>query len=451
MPLKFMNPYLLNLTLNKLIRVFTVACLAAVLFISCEQSNGEIGSGKFSDNRPELGEKLSYPVVSYTTSWDSISTKSPSRVVLGNLNDPIFGAVSSSFSTRILLSKSSPDFGAGTICDSVKVRIGYVGYYGVTGDNIRLEVSPLLEPLVDSLPYYSNHAFSVGSALVDTVLKVAPSDTVYNGVDTLVGYLAFDLDPSYFQTEIFDAAITGETYLADNVDFVQEVAGLHFKDIGPGSSAACYFDLSAPGSIIQLYYHTGVEDTVPKVFNMTFGQNFGDPVGSFNSFAHDFSGADFDLGMMDTLNGEIRTYIQGGSGARTMLVFPGLDTLIGKGYSINRAELNFNVVQGTASPYTLPGTLLLVQGTDSAQQLIKDYSSSLSNVGGSVTRADIRSYKYRFNVTRMVHDFVNTKEEILPVMIAPSGANANLHRVVLGGGLHPVIPAEFNVYYTKSE
>ena len=240
------------------------------------------------------------------------------------------------------------------------------------------------------------------------------SDTVYNGVDTLVGYLAFDLDPSYFQTEIFDAAITGETYLADNVDFVKEVAGLHFKDIGPGSSAACYFDLSAPGSIIQLYYHTGVEDTVPKVFNMTFGQNFGDPVGSFNSFAHDFSGADFDLGMMDTLNGEILTYIQGGSGARTMLVFPGLDTLIGKGYSINRAELNFNVVQGTASPYTLPGTLLLVQGTDSAQQLIKDYSSSLSNVGGSVTRADIRSYKYRFNVTRMVHDFVNTKEEILP-------------------------------------
>ena len=154
-------------------------------------------------------------MVSYTTSWDSISTKSPSRVVLGNLNDPIFGAVNSSFSTRILLSKSSPDFGAGTICDSVKVRIGYVGYYGVTGDNIRLEVSPLLEPLVDSLPYYSNHAFSVGSALVDTVLKVAPSDTVYNGVDTLVGYLAFDLDPSYFQTEIFDAAITGETYLTD--------------------------------------------------------------------------------------------------------------------------------------------------------------------------------------------------------------------------------------------
>ncbi len=93
MLLKFMNPYLLNLTLNKLIRVFTVACLAAVLFISCEQSNGEIGSGKFSDNRPELGEKLSYPVVSYTSSWDSISTKSPSRVVLGNLNDPIFGAV----------------------------------------------------------------------------------------------------------------------------------------------------------------------------------------------------------------------------------------------------------------------------------------------------------------------------------------------------------------------
>ena len=51
--------------------------VAAVLFSSCEKSNGSIGSGKFVDDRPELGEKLTFPVVSYTQSWDSISTKEP--------------------------------------------------------------------------------------------------------------------------------------------------------------------------------------------------------------------------------------------------------------------------------------------------------------------------------------------------------------------------------------
>ena len=53
-------------------------------------------------------------------------------------------------------------------------------------------------------------------------------------------------------------------------------------------------------------------------------------------------------------------------------------------------------------------------------------------------------------MTRMVHDFVNEREEILPVLLAPSSSSSNLHRVVIGGGMHSVISAEFNVYYTRS-
>ena len=40
------------------------------------------------DDRPELGEKLTFPVVSYTIGWDSVSTKNPSQVILGNYDDP---------------------------------------------------------------------------------------------------------------------------------------------------------------------------------------------------------------------------------------------------------------------------------------------------------------------------------------------------------------------------
>jgi len=53
-------------------------------------------------------------------------------------------------------------------------------------------------------------------------------------------------------------------------------------------------------------------------------------------------------------------------------------------------------------------------------------------------------------VTCMVHDFVNDREDVLPVLLAPSSSSGNIYRVVLGGGMHPVIPAEFNVYYTRS-
>jgi hypothetical protein len=283
------------------------------------------------------------------------------------------------------------------------------------------------------------------------MIVLGPRDTVFNGVDTLVGFLSFDADPAYFQTNIFDAAFNGESHFADNEDFVKEVPGLYFTDEGAGSSVAGYFNLDASGSLIQLYYHTGVDDTIAKVFNLTFGQNFGDPSLSYNLFSNDYTNAQFDLDMVDTVNGEVLTYVQGGSGVRTELHFPDLDTLIGKGYSINRAELSFDVLQGTAGPYRFPGSLILIQDLDTVQQLIKDYSSSVNSTGGTVARTDVREFNYTFNVTRMVHELVNDRKEILPILIVPSSSSANLHRVVLGGGMHPVIPAEFNIYYTRSE
>lgn len=433
------------------IRLALSLFVAVVLFSACEKSNGSIGSGKFVDDRPELGEKLTFPVVAYTQSWDSVSTKNPSQVILGNYDDPIFGRTNASFVTRILLSKSSPDFGEGTVCDSVKVRIAYSSYYGIEGDDIHLKVYPLLDEQVDSVSYYSNGSVNYGPAIADTMVVLGPRDTVFNGVDTLVGFLSFDADPAYFQTNVFDAAINGESHFADNESFVKEVPGLYFTDEGAGSSLAGYFNLDASGSMIQLYYHTGVDDTIAKVFNLTFGQNFGDPALSYNLFSNDYSNAQFDLSMMDTVNGEVLTYVQGGSGVRTFLKFPDLDTLIGQGFSINRAEISFDVLQGTAGPFRFPGSLIVIQDLDTVQQLIKDYSSDLNPTGGTVSRADVREFNYRFNVTRMVHDFVNDREEILPVILAPSSSSGNLHRVVLGGGMHPIIPAEFNVYYTRSK
>ena len=446
-----MNLYWLRKTLNKTILGFLAFVGLALLNSSCEKSNGEIGAGKFVEDRPELGEKLTYDVVSYTTDWDSISTKNPRAVALGNLNDPIFGKLDASFTSRILLSKVAPDFGDSTVCDSVKVRLTYLNTYGVRGDSIHLQVLPVEESMSDTINYYSNNMPVLGPSIMDTTLMIDPSEPVFNGIDTTVGFLTFDLDAGYFQEKLFDAAIADEDYLIDNESFVEAVPGLHFKDMRTGTSALSFFDLTAGGSTIQLFYHTGSQDTVPKLFTMTFGQNFGDPGLSFNSYESDFTSADFSLDMQDTLNGEPLTYAQGAGGARTVLEFPGLDTLIGKGYSINRAEIIVHVLQGTASPYTLPNTLLILQDQDSAQALIKDYTSPVNPAGGSINRADLREFRYRFNVTRMVHDFVNTREEILPVILTPASSNSSAARVVLGGGLHPTIPVEFNVYYTKSD
>ncbi len=423
---------------------------------SCEKSNGSIGAGKFVDDRPELGKKLTFDVVSYTERWDSISVTNPAQAVLGKYQDPLFGEVNSAFGTRMLLSSQSPEFGEGTVCDSVVLRLAYNGTYGLRGDSIHLQVSTLVQPLIDSIPYYSNldlealigatpNVIGSGKVILD------PNEIIYIGGDSLRGTLAIYLDPTYFQEILFDASIAGEEYLVTNDDFVQAVPGLWMEDIGQGTKAAAYFDLGASGSLIQAYYRTSQDDSIPSVYTLNFGQNFGDPAAKLNYFSHQFDAASFDPEMQDTVQGEVLFYTQGGSGARGKLEFPGLDTLIGKKYSINRAELRLKVNQGTVGPYSLPSTLLLLQDNDSSFSLIKDYSSAINSTGGNVYQANLREYGYTFNVTRMVHQFVNEFEEIRPVIITPTATSTNLHRAVLGGGLHPDIPLEFNIYYTQSE
>lgn len=430
--------------------------MAALLGTSCEKSNGTIGAGKFEEDRPELGEKLSFQVLSTTEVWDSVASTNPTKVILGKYKDPEFGIVNSAFATRFLLANPDPEFGPNTICDSVKVRLTYSGTYGIPGDSLHVVVRPLTQAFIDSLVYYSNNeqpALVSGSTriLADTTLLLDPSAIIFNGVDSMVNTLAFDLDPTYFQEVLFDASIAGESYLASNEDFVAEVPGLWFEDMGNGTNAAAYFSLSASGTLINAYYRTSEDDTIASVYTMTFGQNFGDPSMSANYFFHDFSEAQFDLSFQDSVEGEPLVYTQGGCGARVALTIPFLDTLIGKGYSINRAELRVKVNQGSVGPYALPGTLLLLENYDTTFAPIKDYTSTINPTGGTAYQANLREFGYTFNVTRMVHDFVNSKERTLPLIITPSSGSTNLHRAVLGGGLHPTDPMEFSVYYTKSE
>jgi len=98
----------------------------------------------------------------------------------------------------VLLSKLSPDFGDSTVCDSVKVRLAYQNTYGLRGDSIHLEVLPVIEPMSDTINYYSNTMPVMGPSIMDTTLMIDPSVPVFNGIDTSVGYLTFDLDlPSF--------------------------------------------------------------------------------------------------------------------------------------------------------------------------------------------------------------------------------------------------------------
>ena len=408
-----------------------------------------MGSGYFSGDRAELGSKLEYPVVLYTEAWDSIISTNASNHILGQYTDPIFGGVKSSISARVLMSKLDPDFGAGAVCDSVKLKLSYRGYYGDTTGPFNLRVSVLQDP-IDTLIYYSNVQFPLSDVLVDTSLQMNMRSWNYNGVDSLRGVLMADLNTSYFQQMLFQASEDGESYLETNDEFIKEVAGLHFETTSMGNGLA-YFDMTASKSTIDLYYHVGEGDTIPKVYTLTFGQNLGDPLRFVSHYSHDYTTAAFDTAMQDTLLGGVNAYTQGVAGARTVISLAGLDTLVGKGYSINRAELVIPVHQGTAYPYSLPPMMLLKEDHDTAFYTVyNNINSSITGVGGNAIKSEYREFKYTFNVTSLIHKYVNTDYGIQRLIVTPSASSSNAYRAVLNGGIHPSEPAQFYLYYTRS-
>src|SRR5437868_4395760 len=91
-------------------------------------------------------------LVAHTVKDDSLNTKNVNPVLLGNINDPIFGITKSSLFTQLSLSKANPDFGTNPVLDSAVLSL----VYSVSGTTIqhygnltpqKFDVYELTEPL----------------------------------------------------------------------------------------------------------------------------------------------------------------------------------------------------------------------------------------------------------------------------------------------------------------
>jgi hypothetical protein len=84
---------------------------------------------------------------------------------------------------------------------------------------------------------------------------------------------------------IFDAAMDGAMIILQTMTLsLKKCLDCTLRMKVRGHQSQDILILEASGSLIELYYHTGSEDTIAKVFNLTFGQNFGDPSLSYNFF-----------------------------------------------------------------------------------------------------------------------------------------------------------------------
>lgn len=432
-----------------------ILVMAPFFFMSCEKSTGEIGLDTVINSQAVLGTKKNMPVIGYTTPFDSIVTKGASQEIAGSYIDPYFGGVKAAFSTHLLLSLLNPDFGDQPICDSVVMFIAHQGYYGDTNTPTTFVVKELGEYLDPDTTYHSNYRFDLGVEIGRITTVPRPNTAVKDEGSFIDPALKLNLSPTYFQEKLINASRLSKQYFANNNEFIKHLNGFQLSTEGYGVGLN-YFDIASLSSLVKVYYRESPSDTVLRSYEMYYGIFSSGNYVSVNSFEQDYSQADFDLSMQDTVNGEATLYVQGMGGVSTRILLPDLRNYADSGFIINRAELILPVREGSVGRYALPSQLLLLEDQGDVKRLYDNrrlYNGQLYGTltGGTVEYAELRDKKYTFVITRLVDKHINTTDTIYPLVIIPGSSASQGWRAVLNGPLDPYKPLQFNIFYTKTK
>ena len=135
--------------------VFSAIFFLIGLF-SCKK-DGEL-KPDFDDGGLAINFVDTFSITTKLIEEDSIRTDLSIYNLLGLYNDPIFGPMSSSIYSQVVLSGVNVDFGSDTaVLDSVVLTLDYEALYGDTASPMSINVYVLDESLNASNQYYSDY------------------------------------------------------------------------------------------------------------------------------------------------------------------------------------------------------------------------------------------------------------------------------------------------------
>jgi len=420
--------------------------MASFVLLSCEKSTGSLGLDLVVDDKAVLGIKRDIPIRSYTIDFDSINSTNAFNDIVGFMQDPAFGGTSNEFVSQFMLSQTSPDFGDNPIVDSAKLVLVYAGYYGDTNQLMKIEILELDEELDLDSGYYSNNEFSATFKVGDKRLLPQPKTRTFFEGEAIGAATIFDIDTGWASQKIIKGAKDNEDAFADNEEFVKYFNGLKFTSNKTGNSAL-YYDVLAKETKLRIYYREHKDSTETLKFDLisnTSGTSVN--TGEFN-----YTTAEFDLNNQDTTNGELDTYVQSMGSVATLIDLDSLKPYRDSSFIVNKAELVLRVKQGSTNGFAPPDQLLLIENKNGNRVFVKDFILAPSNFGGYLETDPLREMKYTFNISLLIHDYLNSDANINDIMVIPVRSSAHMDRVILGGNQNPFIPMEFNLYFTRTK
>ena len=392
---------------DKLIIYFSI-----LFFFACDEP-GDLGleiqpnSDKIEifDSSLSQSDSDSYFLLT-TQTVDSLRSDEPSSLLLGRINDPVFGENTALFATMLSLTQSNIDLGNNPSVDSVVMSYSYSGYYGDILSLTDINVNYTNTTLYKDSVYYSNYQLNNSSGSLQNLLKsfsISP-DTSNSP------FLRMTLDNSIGQ-QILDFGNSG---LIDNETFQNNFGALLFDTYSSLPNCILYLNPSGSNSFFKIYYHNDSNDSLSIDFVLD-GET--PRLNLFN-----------DKSLSNLQANESRSYIQSMAGFKTKIELKNMSLVdsILNDKAINQVILSFNVIgDNTYSPHQ---NLSLVRVDQNGNNVfLKDFTEEGANHFGG----ELENNLYEFNITRYFGEYLDDDSYTDALYLLANGAVINANRTII--------------------
>lgn len=353
-----------------------------------------------------------------TKSLDSIRTDEPLLALLGYFESSNFKDAQASFSTQLLLSQNSVDFGTSPILDSAILTFSYAGYYGDTTQVLTIHIEQLDQPIYYDSTYYSNQIITASpfTTPIEYSFEPTPNTTVISQGDT-VGQRSISFNVDAIGQLILEA---GTSNLVDNDAFLEYFKGIQVSVAdNPSSASILYFNLKDGGSKLSLYYND----------SLSYDMLIGSAASRINHFD-----------LQNDIDSETLLGVQSMGGVELELSFNNLDSIKQQleNKVVNQALLSFTV-ENTTDLEPAHAALSLVRLDENGKKFfIEDITEGQAHFGGN-----LEDNKYVFNVSKYMLNLLNGEFLDSTLVLVPSGESVNANRTELNQTV------ELNIIYTE--
>jgi hypothetical protein len=354
-----------------------------------------------------------------TVSEDSLRSDESQNLLLGQINDPIFGENKGSFCTQMLLTNNNIDAINGIEVDSVFLTYSISDHYGDLNESEDLEINVyrLSEDIYKDSNYYSDESFNYDPNNLVTNYFINEGDS------STSSFINIQLDNSFGEIIINE---TGGSNMIDNVAFLEFFKGFHVE--ATASNTILYLNPIADKSRFSIYYHEIGGDTA-----LSFDFELGGDATRINMFnKKDINNISPDVNQI---------FIQSMAGYKAEFDFTNLEEIQTKclGKSINRVTIDFEAFEN--NDYPLHEKLYLLRENNEGKIV---FLTDFTIEGEGHFGGEFDNNTYSFNITRYFVQLLTNDQYTNKLYLVPVLGSANANRTILNKS-----KISINIIYTE--